>query len=398
MRIRVVLNEPFEQIDNGWSLRYVNLLSELARQAQVTIFLPGSDRKLAERIPHARIRSTNDTAAAPTPPKSLLGFARALVVPRPSNVQLHGFRFYPSLLTLLEQDRDSYDAEFYLHMSAIVLYGAASRAPVRICDFCDSRLRALRSQLPLAASWSERLSLHLQMLYVRRVKQRLVPRDVHVLAITERDCREIRAALPGQSVTCVPNGVRSLAAEDLERDLRQRFDSKQIVFFGTLHFPPNIDAATRLLQRIWPVIHARRPDLRLLIVGRNPSDELVAQAAATPNVRLERDVPQIEPYLRASRFSICPMFLGAGMKNKILESLAVGLPVIGTPEAIEGIEFQHGRHGWLAESEDALATSLLEALEVPYSRYEQMCRAALSLAEVHSWQRAATSIIEVIPR
>lgn len=396
MRIRVVLNEPFEQIDNGWSLRYVNLLRELTREAKVTIFLPGCHAKLAELLPHARIRSTNDVTVAPPPPKGLLTFARSLIAPRPNNVQLHGFRFYPSLLARLEDDRDSYDAELYLHMSAVVLYATASRAPIRICDFCDSKLRALRSQMTLASTWSRRLSLQLDMLYVRRIKKQLVARDVHVLAITDRDCQEIREAMPGQSVTCVPNGVRSLTAEDVERDMKLRFDSKQIVFFGTLHFPPNIDAATRLLRSIWPTIHSQRPDLQLLIVGRNPSDDLVAEAAARPNVRLERDVPEVEPHLRASRFSICPMFVGAGMKNKILESLAVGLPVIGTPEAVEGIRFASGTHGWLAESEYALATSLLEALKVPYSRYGQMSQAALSLAETSSWHQAARSILDLI--
>lgn len=396
MRIRAVLNEPFERIDNGWSLRYVSLLDELAREADVTIFLPGSGANLAELIPHARIRATNDATAAPAPPKSFLSFARSLLAPRPDNVQLHGFHFYPSLLRCLEQDRDPYDAELYLHMASVVLYRATSRAPVQVCDFCDSRLRALRSQLAHASTWGKRLSLYVEMLYVRRVKKRLVPNNVRVIAITERDCREIRAALPGHSVTCVPNGVKSIAPADLDPEIQQRFGSTQIVFFGTLHFPPNIDAATRLLRRIWPAIRSRRPDVQLMIVGRNPSDELVAEANTTPNVRLERDVPLVEPYLRASRFSICPMFVGAGMKNKILESLAVGLPVIATPEAVEGIRFEHGIHGWLAESEEALATSLLDALEMPYSRYAEMCRSALALAVSNSWRQAARSICELM--
>jgi glycosyltransferase involved in cell wall biosynthesis len=396
MRVRVILNEPFAGIGNGWSLRYINLLVELAAQVELHVFAPGQATALQQALPNAHIHVTNDEQRAPQPKKSLPRFLSSLLSPRADNLQVGGFNFYPSLLELLRRDSQTYAADLFFHLSSVVFYSGASRSPLRICDFCDSRIRALRSQMQAAKGVAGRIMLWLDMLYTRRIKQRLVPKDVKIVAITERDCEEIRRALPGYSVTCVPNGVRSIGREQLEAEISQRHRSRQVIFFGTLHFPPNVDAAQRLLATIWPAVHAQRPELQLSIVGRHPTRELVALAKTTPAARIDGDVPAIEPYLRQSVLSICPMFMGAGMKNKILESLAVGLPIVATREAVAGIDFVSGEHGWLAETEPQLAQAVVAGAQLPEDQYRALCRAAYELALRSSWANAVEPIVQLL--
>lgn len=396
MRVRVVLNEPFAGISNGWSLRYVNLLLELAAHAELHIFVPGDAAALAAALPAAKVYGTNDETRTPQPKKGLRRFLQSLWRPRTDNLQVGGFHFFPSLFELLRRDTASYDADLFFHASGIVFYGSAARSPLRICDFCDSRIRALKSQMSASSSLGGRFMLWLDILYTRRIKQRLVPEDVKILAITERDCDEIRRALPGRSVSCVPNGVRSIDRDQLEAEIPQRHRSRQLIFFGTLHFPPNVDAAQRLLAKIWPAVHARLPDLELSIVGRHPPRALLDLAAATPGARIEGNVPAIEPYLRRSVLSVCPMFMGAGMKNKILESLAVGLPIVATPEAVAGIDFVAGKTGWLADSEQQLAQAVIDGVQLPAERYRELCLAAHDLALRSSWASAAEPIVRLL--
>lgn len=396
MRVRVILNEPFAGISNGWSLRYINLLMELAAHAELHIFAPGQSEALQKALPNAHIHVTRDEQRAPPPKKSLPQFLRSLLNPQPHNLQVGGFHFYPSLLELLRRDTQTYAADLFFHLSSLVFYGSAARSPLRICDFCDSRIRALRSQMLTAKGVLSRLMLQLDILYTRRIKHRLVPRDVKIVAITERDCDEIRTALPGCDVSCVPNGVRSIAREQLEAEIPQRHQSRQLIFFGTLHFPPNVDAARRLLASIWPAVHARRANLELSIVGRHPSRQLVELATVTPATRIEGDVPAIEPYLRRSVLSVCPMFMGAGMKNKILESLAVGLPIVATREAVAGIDFVSGKHGWLEETEERLAAAIVDGVQQPLERYRELCLAAHDLALRSSWANAAEPIVRLL--
>lgn len=395
-RVRVILNEPFAGINNGWSLRYINLLLELSAHADLHIFVPGDAAALKEAMPAAQVSGTNDETRAPPPKKSLWHFLQSLWQPRADNLQVGGFHFFPSLLELLRRDTATYDADLFFHASSIVFYGSAARSSLRICDFCDSRIRALKSQMNTSPHPGARFMLWLDIVYTRRIKRRLVPADVKILAITERDCDEIRQALPGYSVSCVPNGVRPIERAQLAAEIPQRHRSRQLIFFGTLHFPPNIDAAERLLAKIWPVVHARLPHLELAIVGRHPPQALLELAAATPGACIQGDVPAIEPYLRRSVLSVCPMFMGAGMKNKILESLAVGLPVVATPEAVAGIDFVAGETGWLADTEQQLAQAVIDGVQLSPERYRELCLAAHDLALRSSWRNAAESIVRLL--
>lgn len=396
MRVRVILNEPFASISNGWSLRYINLLVELLAHAELHIFAPGEPTALQAALPGAHVRTTGDLKVAPPPKKSLPGFLRSLLEPRQDNLQVSGFNFYPSMFELLKRDTERYDADLFFHISTPVFYGSVARSKLRICDFCDSRIRALRAQIGTSDSYASCLMLWLDILYTRRIKQRLIPNDVKIVAITERDCDEIQAAAPRHNVTCVPNGVRSISREQLAIDIEQRHASRQLIFFGTLSFPPNADAVQRLLTSIWPLVHAQRPDLELRIVGRYPTPEMLRLASATPGVTLEGDVPEIEPYLRSSVLSVCPMFMGAGIKNKILESLAVGLPIVATREAVEGIEFVSGQTGWLAETPEALARAILDGVNTPLADYRKMSLAAHDVALRSSWATAAAPILHLL--
>ncbi|MBL8269756.1 glycosyltransferase [Steroidobacter sp.] len=396
MRVRVILNEPFAGISNGWSLRYINLLVELLPHAELHVFAPGQAEALQKALPGAHIYVTGDSQRAPAPKKNLLQFLRSLLNPQADNLQVNGFNFYPSLLELLRQDKQSYDADLLFHISGIVFYGSAANSPLRICDFCDSRIRALRSQMLTAKSLPARLMLKLDILYTRRIKQRLVPKGLKIVAITERDCDEVRNALPGFSVSCVPNGVRSLERDQLEAEIPQRHASRQLIFFGTLNFAPNLDAAQRLLESIWPPVQRDRPDLELRIVGRHPTKGLQALASKTAGVHLDGDVPAIEPFLRSSVLSVCPMFMGAGIKNKILESLAVGLPIVATREAVAGIEFVSGRHGWLAETPAELSRAILDGVRISAEDYRALCLAAHDLALRSSWASAAAPIVDLL--
>jgi glycosyltransferase involved in cell wall biosynthesis len=238
--------------------------------------------------------------------------------------------------------------------------------------------------------------LWLDVLYTRRIKRRLVPKDVKIVAITERDCDEIRAALPGYMVSCVPNGVRAMPREQLEAEIPQRHQSRQLIFFGTLYFPPNVDAARRLLTQIWPAVHARQPNLELSIVGRSPPRHLLELASSTPAARIEGDVPEIEPYLRRAVLSVCPMFMGSGMKNKLLESLAMGLPIVATREAVAGIDFVSGKHGWLAETEPLLAEAVVAGTQLTLEQYRELCLAAYDLALRSSWSNAVNPIVQLL--
>src|SRR6185503_17760344 len=109
----------------------------------------------------------------------------------------------------------------------------------------------------------------------------------------------------------------------------------------------NVDAAIRLATEIFPAVQARVPQVRLWLVGNAPPPAL--SAVANDSIRVTGRVPDVRPYLaRASAF-VSPLRLGAGIKNKVLEALAMGCPVIATPISLDGIAVRDAQEALVAD-------------------------------------------------
>jgi GT2 family glycosyltransferase/glycosyltransferase involved in cell wall biosynthesis len=130
------------------------------------------------------------------------------------------------------------------------------------------------------------------------------------------------------------------------------------VFVGSFAHAPNVDAAEWLLREIWPHAHAARPELRLHLVGAEAPPSLRALAAA-PGVDLHGHVADLDALLDRCRVSVAPLRYGAGVKGKVNQALARGLPVVATECAAEGMQLVDGEDFWLAESAVDVAEGIL---------------------------------------
>jgi len=127
------------------------------------------------------------------------------------------------------------------------------------------------------------------------------------------------------------------------------------LFVGNYEYAPNVDAALRLAGDIYPQLQAQYPNLRLWLVGNAPPPEL--QALASDSIRVTGRVPDVRPYLARAAAFVCPLHLGAGIKNKVLEALAMGCPVIATPLSVDGIAVRSGVHALVAEGEHLISAT-----------------------------------------
>lgn len=113
-------------------------------------------------------------------------------------------------------------------------------------------------------------------------------------------------------------------------------------FWGDLSFEPNIDAITWFVKKVWRHASYRRPDAKLTIMGRRPVEAVMA-LADEPGVELLPDVPDLRPHLRTTSAAVMPMRCGHGIKNKLLEAAAMGMPILASPKAVKGLAFGEGR-------------------------------------------------------
>ncbi|MBA3869344.1 MAG: glycosyltransferase [Anaerolineae bacterium] len=184
----------------------------------------------------------------------------------------------------------------------------------------------------------------IQFQIARRFESFMFTPYADTIVVSERDRDELVQINPTLKVTVIPNGV-----DTYEFRPRQVQRIPALLFVGNYEYAPNVDAALRLATEIFPAVLARVPQARLWLVGNAPPSELTA--LANDSIRVTGRVPDVRPYLaRASAF-VSPLRLGAGIKNKVLEALAMGCPVVATSVSLDGIAVHHGQDALAADGE-----------------------------------------------
>lgn len=172
-----------------------------------------------------------------------------------------------------------------------------------------------------------------------------------LVAVTEDDRQALLAELPGAAVHVVPN-VHEPGPTAPGPDGRQG-----LLFVGNFRHTPNVDAVRFLCAEVFPRVREELPGATLTIVGDAAPPEVLALAG--PDVTVTGWVPSVEPYLRSARVSVAPLRYGAGLKGKIGEALAAGLPVVTTSVGAEGMGLEDGAAALVADDPAAFAAAIV---------------------------------------
>ncbi|AFL76065.1 TIGR03087 family PEP-CTERM/XrtA system glycosyltransferase [Thiocystis violascens] len=147
----------------------------------------------------------------------------------------------------------------------------------------------------------------------------------------------------------INNGVDAdYFAPDPHRPTPFRGDGQRIVFTGAMDYWANEDGADWFARQILPALRQRFPACEFFIVGMNPTDR-VRQLERLPGVTVTGSVPDVRPYLQHASAVAVPLRIARGIQNKVLEAMAMGRPVVTTPQALEGINARAGREIHVAE-------------------------------------------------
>lgn len=134
-----------------------------------------------------------------------------------------------------------------------------------------------------------------------------------------------------------------------------------LVMTGAMDYWPNIDGALWFADAVFPALRARVPDLYFVVVGGNPTPEVI-RLGERPGIIVTGRVPDVRPYLTHASAVVAPLRVARGIQNKVLEGMAMGKIVVTTPQGLEGLDATPGEHLLVAERADALVTEVLRAL------------------------------------
>lgn len=270
----------------------------------------------------------------------------------------------------------------YVYTACMAQYVLAAEGPVRVMQFAELDSDRWRQH----AEAGGRL---LRLVYGREARkllafERRVARAFDrsfVVSDTERELFE--RSIPGVVPAVLPNGVD---VEHFRSAGEDRREAHTVVFTGVMDYPPNVDGVTWFAEACWPAVRARFPDARWRIVGSRPVEEVRALARRSESgIEVTGRVPETPPWFDRAAVAIAPLRLARGVQNKVLEALSMAVPVVATPQAVQGLgpEPEGVR---IAADEGAMAASVCELLGDPPAARELGRRGADWVRRHFRWE------------
>jgi glycosyltransferase involved in cell wall biosynthesis len=203
-----------------------------------------------------------------------------------------------------------------------------------------------------------------------------------VWVVSPADRTAVRLFAGCSDVDLMPNGVDA----EYYTPLGKSDISTSCVFWGRLDFDPNVDALNWFITRIWPEVLKRTPIARFAVFGFNPRPE-VKELAKAPGVELHANVADLRPEVSRREIVVFPFVTGGGIKNKLLEAAALGMPIVCTRWTLSGIKGKAAVQ--VCRSAADWAESLARLWASPTARKELGSAARRWVTEHHTWDAAA---------
>jgi glycosyltransferase involved in cell wall biosynthesis len=250
----------------------------------------------------------------------------------------------------------AFDAVYCDHLSMLE-YGRRLRLPI-VLDAHNVEFEIIRRHATTLGLSPLRVFAELEWRRLERYERRWYPACRLIYSVSEIDARSIRHLAGDRvQVVVVPISVDARAASPV----RTLVSSPDILFVGGLHWPPNADAVVYFVEEVFPGVRKRVPEARLTVVGRNP-DSVARRVGMIEGVRFVGHVEDVEPYFQHSRVMVVPIRSGSGMRVKILDGLARGVPIVTTSIGCEGIDIEDGTHILVADEPADLASQVIRLL------------------------------------
>ena len=266
-----------------------------------------------------------------------------------------------------------------VHSSSVAPYIEDVQGVVKVLDFVDMDSQKWRDYCAHVAL-ARRPVYALEWLTLARLERRLARRfDLNVTATAfEADSlHEIAGAVPSAVVS---NGV------DLQyfQPSGAPVDDRLVCFTGRMNYLPNVQGMRAFCLAVWPQVRARVPDARLRIVGAAPGPAIRA-LHGRDGIEVTGTVPDVRPYVRDAGCAVAPLQIARGTQNKVLEAMAMGIPVVASSLAARGVDARAGTDLLVADAPQDTAEAISRLLTEPRLRGRLAEAGRARVAAHHDW-------------
>ena len=397
MNILLTLRQPLFPPDTGGKVRSLNILSRLAKRAQIhAVSFAELERDAAA------IREMNGIFASytPIPWRETKKYSARFY----GEVLANHFGSWPYFLAKCNQPdlritvesllaKHSFDLMFcdFLHTAAPL--SDVTFAPKVLFEHNVEFLLRKRKwgveENPMrkaifAAEWEK----------TRRIEAATCNAFNHVFTVSRDDEETLRNEFGLRYVSTLQTGVDT----DYFRPCETPEQHGSIAFVGSMDWDPNEDGVIWFLNEIYPRVRALAPNATFSIVGRNPSDRLRAAADDMPGVELTGRVDDVRPYLAKAQVVVVPLRVGGGTRIKIPEAMAMAKSVVSTTIGAEGLALHPGCEISIADQPDEFAAAVATLLRQETLRKAMATAARKAVVHRYGWDVAVDALESVLVR
>lgn len=377
--------------NKGEKIRAFHVLSNLAKRHEVSLVYWVDDPRDFDHTPF--LRSLCRGRVVPVRMVRALGKCRAVMSLLMGRSFTEGFYSSRSFQRAIDGALGDgpFDAVF-VFSSAIATYAQRIDAKIKIVDFVDVDSDKW-SQLAKVSAFPLSLLYRLEQKRLSRLESKISSWASWSLFISAAEAELFRKQGGKGAIEFLPNGtdleLRRLPLDQMpfypaKDETAKQSKGARLIFVGTMDYYPNIDAVQYFAKDIFPLIRQKFPQAVFQIVGRSPAKS-VRRLNAIAGVEVLGEVSDIRYYLLHADVSVAPMRIARGVQNKVLEAMAMGVPVVASPSAIQGIEVSEGYEVLTGSSAEEFALKVTTLLSDSDLRRTITKRAWNKMKQLYNW-------------
>lgn len=327
---------PYPPNDGG-AIRMFNILKSLSRNYELDLltFDEGENEENLEKLR----KYCNKTVRIKLPSSKLRNgtcFLKSLFLRWPYVYLRYSSGKMASALKRIN-DEEEYDFIFFNNLHTAQYCKHVKDTPA-IADLHNNDSVIMKRWAERQSSYLMKKLGNIQARYIMKSLRKILSQIDLVITVSEKEKRQLQKFAPKTEFITANNGV------DLEyfTPSQKPAEEPNLLFTGDMAWWPNTDASFFFLKEIFPQIRKESPDAKLILAGRRPPEDLCSQAG--DHVEITGFVDDIRPYFHLAKVFVVPLRVGGGTRLKILEAMAMKIPVVSTSIGCEGLEVKDGDH------------------------------------------------------
>ena len=382
MRILIISTQLPYPLTEGANIRIFNLIKQLSKDHEIHL---ASFIKSPKELDHAQslqpyCKKVKLIEMNRSPLKRLWQIGISSIISKPYLVKINELKEMQNAVNELAREVDAVQAEFP--------YGGQYIENVkckRVLDEHNVESEILRNQFRYERNICRKASSFLQYLKMLNFEKKLCSKMDIILATSEEDKHILERS--NEKVFVVPNGIESTIEQAEDRG------NKVVTYTGVMSYRANVDAMLFFCKNMWPLVKREEADAKLVIVGKNPTKEIMG--LASDDVMVTGEVRDIREYIRQTSVFVAPLRIGSGTRIKILEAMAHGKPVVSTKLGCMGLDVEQGKNIYIADDPQEFANYVTRLLREKDERIRIAKNSLELVKEKYTWDVISKKLEEV---